>query len=116
MEIVEIENRWDWGETINMICEGCGVCCLEFKDDTEWGYVSGLTVHPSRRRQGIAGRLMEKAEDECVYYGYPEIRLDVEKTRRFQFEWYKRLGYEVWAEDDELYYMKKRLDLPEESE
>lgn len=80
------------------------------------GYVSGLCVHPSRRRQGVAGRLMEKAEEECVNYGYGEIRLDVEKTRRFQFEWYKRLGYEVWAEDDELYYMKKRLDLPEEIE
>lgn len=116
MEIVEIDNRWTWGETINLICEGCGLCSLEFKDGTEWGYVSGLCVHPSRRRQGIAGRLMSKAEDLVRYYGYGEIRLDVEKGRVFQFEWYKRLGYEVWAEDDELYYMKKRLDLPQESE
>ena len=60
--------------------------------------------------------MFKKAEEECIYYRYGEIRLDVEKTRRFQYEWYKRLGYEVYYEDEELYYMKKRLDLPQESE
>lgn len=107
MSIVEIENRWFWGSTIKLICDGCGVCEVEFKDNTDWGYISGLCVHPSRRRQGIATRLMEKAEEEVRYYEYKEIRLDVEKVRRFQYEWYKRLGYEVYYEDEELYYMKK---------
>ena len=107
--MVEIENRWNWGYNIHIICDGCGICCVEFLDDTDWGYVDGLMVHKSRQRQGIATRMMERSEEIVKEEGYSEIRLDVEKGRNFQFDWYKRLGYEVYDEDDKMYYMKKKL-------
>lgn len=109
MEILEIKNKWSWGETINLICEGCGLCTLEFLYTTTWGYVSGLMVHPSRQKQGIATMLMEKAESLTKDYGFDIIKLGVEKGRKWQKEWYERLGYEVYDKDEELYYMKKEL-------
>lgn len=107
--IIEIENSWYWGNTITLICDGCGLCDIEFMKDTDWGYVCSLTVHPSRRRQGIATRLMEKAEELVLSEGYNVIKLAVEKKRVFQYEWYKKLGYEDYDQDEELYHMKKTL-------
>ena len=111
MEIVEIRNRWSWGENIHLICEGgYGHCLLEFKDDTNWGYICDLVVHPSRQNQGIATALIEKAEiltkDKCFNLAI----LYVEKERKWQKKWYERLGYEVYGEDDKLYFMRKYLN------
>lgn len=109
MDIVEIYNEWKWGATIKLICNGCGVCTLEYKNGTDWGYIYGLTVHQNYRKQGIATALMNRVEELVKKKGYHKIRLDVEKDRLFQYEWYKRLGYETWAEDDELYFMEKEI-------
>ena len=84
-------------------------CTLEFKDNTTWGYIDGLVVHSSRQNQGIATKLIEKAERLTKDEGFDIVALSVEKERKWQREWYKRLGYEIYDEDDELYYMKKEL-------
>ena len=110
MKIIEIRNRWYWGENIHLIYEGgYGHCLLEFKDDTTWGYIDGLVVHFSKQNQGIATALIEKAEKLTKDEGFDLIALSVEKERKWQKEWYERLGYEVYDEDDELYYMRKQL-------
>ena len=110
MKILEIRNRWNWGENIHLIYEGgYGHCLLEFKDNTTWGYIDGLVVHPSSQKQGIATMLMEKAEKLIKDEGFDLVALSVEKERKWQREWYERLGYEVYDEDDELYYMRKYL-------
>lgn len=109
MEIVEIRNRWHWGESINLISEGCGLLKLEFVDGTHWGFISGLVVHPSRQKQGIATGLMMKAEDIVKNEGFDLIAISVEKDREWQFNWYKRLGYEVYDEDDDEYWLRKYI-------
>ena len=110
MDILEIRNRWYWGENIHLISEGgYGHCLLEFKDDTTWGFISGLVVHSSKQNQGIATMLMEKVENLTKDNGFDIIALAVEKERKWQKEWYERLSYEVYDEDDELYYMRKKL-------
>ena len=107
--IVEIDERWTWGLSVMLICDGYGVCQVQFKNGTDWGYVCGLMVHKSKRRQGIATRLMKRVEEIVKDFGYDKIMLEVETDRLFQYEWYVRLGYERWEEDDELYYMQKRI-------
>ena len=109
MEIIGIENKWNWGYCFDLICEGCGLCNVEFKDGTTWGYISGLVVHPSRQHQGIATRLMERAEEIVKEEGYDLVALSVEKQRKWVIEWYKRQGYEVYDEDPEYYYLRKNL-------
>lgn len=107
--IVKIFNDWNWGSTISIICDGVGVCGVEFLDTTSWGYIYGLTVSKDYRREGIGSRLINEAERSIILRGFKEVRMDVEKTRKWQFEWYRRLGYEVYHEDEVLYYMKKVL-------
>jgi ribosomal protein S18 acetylase RimI-like enzyme len=50
-------------------------------------YISRLSVHPDRRRQGIARVLMEEAEREAHRRGLPRmtlgVRLELEENRRF---------------------------------
>lgn len=111
MEILEIRNRWYWGENIHLISDGgYGLCELEFKDDTSWGFISGLVVHPSIQNQGIATALIKKAEILTKEEGFTLTVLYVEKERKWLIDWYKRLGYEVYGGDDELYYMRKYLN------
>lgn len=52
---------------------------------------------------------MKRVEDIVKDFGYDKIMLEVETDRTFQYEWYVRLGYEKWAEDEELYYMEKKI-------
>lgn len=110
MEIIEIRNRWYWGENIHLISEGgYGLCELEFKDDTSWGFIHGLVVHHSRQNQGIATNLIKKAEDLTKDKGFNLTALYVEKERKWQKKWYERLGYEVYGGNDKLYFMRKEL-------
>lgn len=109
MEIVEFENKWNWGYTINLIANGCGILEVQFQDGYEWGWICGLGVHPSRQKQGIATALMKRAEEVVKEEGFNEIQLSVEKERTWVKEWYERLGYKVIITGDTLYTMRKML-------
>lgn len=109
MSIISIGDTWFWGSTIHLICNGVGVCTVEFLKDTTWGYICDLTVGSTYRREGIGRILMKEAETSILIQGLTEARLAVEKTREWQIKWYKRLGYEVYDEDEHLYYMKRKL-------
>lgn len=104
-----LSEKWSWGSTSHFIYNTLGLCSVEFFNTTHWGYIYGLIVDLEHRRKGIGTELIKYCEDYIRDCGYDEVRLDVEKGRRFQYEWYKRLGYEVYYEDEELYYMKKKL-------
>lgn len=109
MEIIEIKNRWNWGYTCQLIGDGCSSLVIEFKDDTDWGYLRGLVVHFSKQRQGIATCLIKKAEEIILREGFNIVSLSVEKERKWEFEWYKRMGYEVYDEDEEEYWLRKYI-------
>lgn len=109
MEIVEIKNRWNWGYNYHLIANNYGLLTVEFEDNTTWSFLSGLIVHPSKQNQGIATYLMKKAEEITLREGFDLICLSVEKHRKWQFEWYKRLGYEVYDEDEEEYWLRKYI-------
>lgn len=52
---------------------------------------------------------MMKAEDIVKNEGFDLIAISVEKDREWQFNWYKRLGYEVYDEDDDEYWLGKYI-------
>lgn len=62
----------------------------------EWLYVDYLWVHESQRGTGLGSRLMAAAEEEAR-------RRDCRWSRLYTYDFqapgfYKKLGYEVWAE------------------
>ena len=108
--IVEIKNNWNWGYTIHLIKNGCSHIEIEFKNDTTWGYLSGLMVEPRRMKQGIATKLMQKAEEIIKREGLDLAVLSVDKDREWVKDWYERMGYEVYDEDDLYWDMRKSLN------
>lgn len=107
MEPIKIKNKWKWGYAVTIIAEGCGIVAVDFNEGYEWGYINSLTVHQSRRRQGIGTRLMEEAEKVIKEEGFDEAQLRVEKEHTFQKEWYERLGYKTIVTEEAYYKMRK---------
>ncbi len=78
-----------------------------------WLYVSILWVAKSLRNRGLGTKLMNAIETEAVKLGCTNVHLET-----FSFEaphFYKRLGYEVFAELDNYpkgyskHFLKKQL-------
>lgn len=89
-------NKWIWGKTWVIITEdGSGI--IKISQDPEEGVVlSGLSVLPESRGQGLGTLLILWAEgiikDEI---GECEISLSVESWNKDLIGWYERLGYSV---------------------
>ena len=64
----------------------------------ERGWVGGVGVVPSARRQGIGRALMEALHDEARSRGLRELRLEVIEKNEGAFELYRALGYELVRE------------------
>lgn len=56
-------------------------------------YVHRLAVHPDHQRRGIAGRLMDFAENKARDAGAPSVRLDTFSRNAGNQEFYERRGY-----------------------
>lgn len=109
MEAIVIKNKWNWGYSVHIIQDGCGIVEIQFEDGYEWGYIKGLVVHPSRQKQGIATLLLKKAEEVIKEEGFDEAQLWVEKEQEWVYEWYQRLGYKKIIDQDGYYKMRKML-------
>lgn len=109
MEVLRIENQWKWGYSVTLVAEGCGILAVDFERGYEWGYLNSLTVHPSRRRQGIGRMLMEEAEKVIREEGFDEAQLTVQKDHEWQKEWYERLGYKVIVSEEDGYWRMRKI-------
>jgi ribosomal protein S18 acetylase RimI-like enzyme len=67
--------------------EGAIVGVVLWSEDEGAFYISRLSVHPERRRGGLARALMEEAEREARRQGFSRmtlgVRLELEENRRF---------------------------------
>ena len=59
------------------------------------GWVHHLAVVPELRRRGIAGLLMDRAEESLLAMGCPKLNLQVRSTNTGVIAFYERLGYTV---------------------
>ena len=87
-------NRWPWGTTETVIIEG-GAAMVEMMfedDDIGVCYISGLTVVPSRRREGLATFMMKYCEEFCRKRDI--FRLDLNSVKEdFVMDFYHKLGF-----------------------
>jgi len=104
-------NKWIWGRAWVIVTEnGSGI--VKVSQDPEEGVVlSGLSVLPENRNQGIGTELVKEAErivqDEI---GEEEICLCVESWNKDLIGWYKKLGYQVYNQGREYIDMIKILN------
>ena len=59
------------------------------------GWVHKLAVHPDLRRQGLASKLMQRAETALKASGCPKLNLQVRATNAGVVKFYESLGYAV---------------------
>lgn len=110
-DYVRIDNQWKWGHSITII-DKAAMIVIEIRDDCKnCAFLCELKVHPELQRQGIATKLMNICE-EIIYQEYTSefISLYVEKDVEWLVNWYKKLGYSILWDQDEIYYrMIKKL-------
>jgi ribosomal protein S18 acetylase RimI-like enzyme len=70
------------------------------------GWIHHLAVAPAHRRQGIATRLMRRAEATLRALGCPKINLQVRASNESVVAFYRTLGYQV----EERLSMGRALD------
>ncbi len=107
------ENRWTWGKTASIvIADGAAIVDMSFEDDNPGVcYISGLSVVPWKRRQGLATNLMEECEYYCIKRGI--FRIDLNSVQEpFVMDFYHKLGYTDIKENDGYMRMFKMLYKP----
>ena len=71
------------------------------------GWINYLAVAPTRQRQRLATRMMEKAEELLRGAGCPKINLQVRSTNSRVIAFYESLGFKV----DAVMSLGKRLEV-----
>lgn len=81
-----------------------GTCMAGYEGHRGW--INYLAVSPEHRRQGIATKLMEVAEQELKELGCPKINLQVRATNTGVIKFYESIGFK----EDQVVSMGKRLE------
>lgn len=107
------DNAWWWGTScFIMRKDGAGMVDVQFdRTMPETVYVRGLSVLRDKRRQGVATELLGLCENIGRQSGMAFLRLSVEKSNGWLFEWYKRLGFHILYVEDNVYEMAKPLSI-----
>lgn len=105
------DNAWWWGTSYSIIRkDGVGMVEVQFDCEMpETVYVKGLSVLRDKRRQGIAKEMLSLCESIGKQSGMAFLRLSVEKSNEWLFEWYKRLGFHTLYIEDNVFEMVKPL-------
>lgn len=67
--------------------------CIAHIEPENAGYIVTLDVDPAHRRNGLAGRLMQRAEEECRAAGCVSMALHVFTGNTSAIRFYERSGY-----------------------
>lgn len=110
MRFVIHENSWTWGKSLVVISSMAEATVELSFEDVNPGvcFLSGLSVLPEYRRQGIATELMRVCEQICEKRGIFRIDLNSVLTDYVQ-GFYKKLGYIPIKEDNGVMQMYKLL-------
>ena len=107
MEVIYHNCTWWWGETVEIILlSGQGIIEVQLvKSTPNIAYLSGLSVLPECRRQQLGKQLIEYATNIAIDKRKKFLQLSVEKNKEWLINWYKRLGFEIWSEEEHEYSM-----------
>jgi len=100
------KNQWFWGDCDTIIAEGGeGIICVSVeKKNPSTAFIHDLSVIPERQRNGIATKLLYLALLTAKEKGCATAELSAEE--RWIEEWYKRKGFQKYASDENLVYLR----------
>lgn len=100
-----------WGHVWHILTnDGYGLCNLEYDEDNDNElFIYGLSVYESARNKGYGTSLVNQCERMARKDGYSHVVLEVDKTNKKLFDWYKKLGYVKISEDEYNFKMTKKL-------
>ncbi|MCS7295583.1 MAG: GNAT family N-acetyltransferase [Chloroflexota bacterium] len=87
-----------------------GTVFVELDEEPGIGRFGMLAVVPDEQARGLGRELVEAAEARLIRLGCGEARIRVLDQRDELLEWYRRLGYEPYAE--EPYPFPERMRVP----
>lgn len=107
MKVIYHNCTWWWGETVKIfLSSGEGTIEVQLDKSTpNTAYLSGLSVLPEFRRQQLGKQLIEQATNVAIDKGKKFLQLTVDKTNEWLLNWYERLGFEIWSEEEHEYVM-----------
>ena len=107
MKVIYHNCTWWWGETVKIILSsGQGIIEVQLDKSTpNIAYLSGLSVLPECRRKQLGKQLIEFATNVSIDKGKKFLQLTADKTNEWLVNWYKRLGFEIWSEEEHQYVM-----------
>ncbi len=107
MEVIYHNCTWWWGETVKIILSsGQGTIEVQIEKATpNTAYFRGLSVLPESRRHQLGTQLIAYATKVAIDKGLKFLQLTADKTNEWLVNWYKRLGFEIWSEEEHEYVM-----------
>ena len=107
MKVIYHNCTWWWGETVKIILSsGQGIIEVQLDKSTpNIAYLSGLSVLPESRRNQLGTQLIAYATKVAIDKGLKFLQLTADKTNEWLVNWYKRLGFEIWSEEEHQYVM-----------
>ena len=107
MKVIYHNCTWWLGETVKIIISS-GQYIIEVQLDKSTpniAYLSGLSVLPESRRHQLGTQLIAYATKVAIDKGLKFLQLTADKTNEWLVNWYKRLGFEIWSEEEHQYVM-----------
>ena len=107
MKVIYHNCTWWWGETVNIfLSNGEGTIEVQIEKSTpNTAYFRGMSVLPDSRRHQLGTQLIAYATKVAIDKGLKFLQLTADKNNDWLVNWYKRLGFEIWSEEEHEYVM-----------
>ena len=118
VELTVQEQRWNTFTRYIIFSRRGSIIFEKHNNILPWGgytYIYGLWVVEEYRKTGIAGQLLDKAEEIARSLGCEDVCLEWENTTpKWVFDWYIKKGYEELELSCSGSLLIKRFDIPQE--
>lgn len=112
MSIKRLTQHW-YKEDRFILYDDQNAASVECYTDDEYDelHISSLYVEEMNRGKGVGRNLFQEAEHIALQEGIYKTTICLwdKEVEDWAFQWFKRLGYETYHEDDGLFFMSKNL-------
>lgn len=110
LKIIELVDNSEDSETIYCMEEnGYMYATISFEKSSESMYIYNVCVKEENRNNKLGTWLIRYLENIGIRYNKKFSALTALKDKEWLINWYKKLGYSIYSNDDKYFYMIKYL-------